>query len=206
MLEMTFEEITAQKEELERQNKEIERISENEKRMNQLKIEFFTNISHEFRTPLTLIKSPLEKLAGEETNHVKAEKYQTILNNANKLNLLIDQILDFRKFDTGKLILNLAMGDIIGFVRSTFYSFTSLAEVKQIKLSFSSFDDKFLMAFDPKVFSSSLTNILSNAFKNTDPKGTVSCLIEIVKSKTDLLNNYKGNAANKYYQYRKEYT
>jgi signal transduction histidine kinase/DNA-binding response OmpR family regulator len=173
--------------EIERQKNEIERISENEKRMNHLKLEFFTNISHEFRTPLSLIKAPAEKLITCETDPSRRELLRTIANNAGKLNMFVDQILDFRKLDAGTLTLYPVSDDVVKFVRQRFYSFTSLLETKHINMLFGAFNDSYTMAFDPRLLATSLDNILSNAFKYTSSQGTVTCAVELVGTEHDTL-------------------
>ena len=101
-----------------------------------MKLSFFTNISHEIRTPLTMILAPLELILkkGEGTK----KQFQYMYRNSQKLLHLINQLLDFRKLESGNLKIDLARGDIIGFIKNIYSNFTPYAKLKQIKYLFNS--------------------------------------------------------------------
>lgn len=158
---------------------QIEKEKENE--LNEAKITFFTNISHEFRTPLTLIMSPVSELI--ESYNLDAsvkDKLELIENNARKMLRLINQLLDFRKSENGLLKLKLVHADFVEFVRDTFQSFKSVALRKKINYSFDSNVEKFLMDFDRDQMEIVVNNILSNAFKYTKDGGKVEVVLEVL--------------------------
>lgn len=136
--------------------------------VDELKFRFFTNISHEFKTPITLILTPLDKLLKEPCT----EEQKTLLTimKRNALNLLdmVNEILDFRKLDMKKMSLNLTSGDIISFTRNVCQKFSSLAADKSIKLTFTTYLEELRMDFDAEKLNKVLVNLLSNAFKYTD--------------------------------------
>ncbi|NJK87029.1 MAG: HAMP domain-containing histidine kinase [Bacteroidales bacterium] len=121
-------------------NAEIEALKNAE--VAQLKQRFFTNISHEFRTPLTLISGPINKLisiakenqAGKEV----LKYYHLIERNVNRLTELTNQLLDFRKIETGSMRIDIHHGDVVRFIRGINERFMQLAESKQIDFQFSS--------------------------------------------------------------------
>src|SRR5690606_3977128 len=107
--------------------------------INQMKTDFFTNISHEFRTPLTLIISPLEELIDQEVSDKTTKKYhELMLQNAKRLYHLVDQILEFRKTEAGTKKLKISQGDVIAFVRGIYDSFMALAQKNTINYVFQS--------------------------------------------------------------------
>src|SRR5688572_422232 len=104
--------------------------------LNTMKIRFFTNVSHEFRTPLSLILTPLERMIGTATTPAQRSQYQLIHRNARRLLNLVNQLLDFRKMEVHELKLHATEGDIIKFIEETASSFTDIAEKKQIRFSY----------------------------------------------------------------------
>ncbi len=154
----------------------IERMNrENIEKLNKAKLQFFTNISHEFRTPLTLILGPLEKIMsyGEGETDFK-EHLGTINRNAQRLLRLVNQLLDFRKAEAGKLKLRVSEGNIVEFIKELKLSFEGLAERKRIKFDFKASADIILLWFDPDQFEKILYNLLSNAFNHTPEGGTIT--------------------------------
>ena len=139
-----------------------------------LKIKFFTNISHEFRTPLTLILSPVEKLLAAWKSSPEEKYLKLIHQNAKRLLLMVNQLLDFRRLEVQGFGFNPSYGDIISFIDGEVASFEDLGEQKQIRLIFNS-DVKELNAwFDRDKIEKIVFNLLSNAFKFTDSNGTVT--------------------------------
>lgn len=156
--------------------------------IDEMKFRFFTNISHEFRTPLTLILSPLEKLQRNARNDEEKNLFEIIQRNANSLLDLVNQLLDFRKLDDDKDKLHLSVGDVIGFIKDICYSFTEMANRKSIIFSFSTSVSELYMEFDPEKLRKIIYNLLSNAFKFNEPNGKVELNISLVQH---LNNNEK---------------
>ncbi|MFV0593982.1 MAG: two-component regulator propeller domain-containing protein [Draconibacterium sp.] len=149
--------------------------------LDMMKLKFFTNISHEIRTPLTLILGPLEKLLNEKsTTPDLHDNLKLMHRNAENLNKLINQLLDFRKLQTGTLKLNLTEADIVGFIRSIVDSFNDYAIEKNIKLSFNTLKKRLFMSFDPDKIEKILNNLLSNAFKFTEAGGSISVNLSLI--------------------------
>ena len=163
---------------MERQRLQFERRSMEDnmkktKELNELKLNFFTNVSHELRTPLTLILSPLESMIREEANNGKRRKLELIHRNATRLLNLVNQILDFRKFDQNKEKLNLAPTEMVSFIDNICSSFRILANNK-VTLIFESQLPRFTMNIDPDKMGKILNNLLSNAYKFTPDGGTIT--------------------------------
>jgi signal transduction histidine kinase/ligand-binding sensor domain-containing protein/DNA-binding response OmpR family regulator len=154
-------------------NKQIE--------VEELKLKFFTNISHEFKTPLALIISPLEKLIKSPVYPAEKSTLDIMYKNANKLLTMVNEILDFRKFDLNKMSLNRSKGDIIEFSREICLSFKPLAVEKSIRLMFTSYLQDLQMEFDGEKMQKIITNLISNAFKYTE-KGQIDVNIGISES------------------------
>ena len=156
-----------------------------------LKIKFFTNISHEFRTPLTLIMAPVEKLLSELKDKPEAKYLQLIEQNAKRLLLMVNQLLDFRKLEVQGFNYNPSMGDIVSFLNETVSSFKNLSEQKHIQLVFKSRIKELNTFFDKDKLEKIMFNLLSNAFKFTPGYGQVSVTIKIKSVKNDPLNSEK---------------
>jgi len=139
------------------------------------KSRFFTNLSHEFRTPLMLIRGPIEQIqvGAHKTNIQKL--YDLIIRNSNRLTELIDQILAISQIEAGVLPLQAQEMNVISLLHGLVSSFDSLAEQKWIKLVFDSKITSFSAWIDQDKFEKIINNILSNAFKFTDEGGTISC-------------------------------
>jgi signal transduction histidine kinase/ligand-binding sensor domain-containing protein/DNA-binding response OmpR family regulator len=151
---------------------------EKSEELNQSKLRFFTNISHEFRTPLTLIISPLEQLLSKKNDLQPIRKQLDImLKNARRMLRLINQLLDFRKIEGGKMTLKAEYSDIIDFISDIIHSFEELALEKRINFKFNSPVEKFMIWFDPDKLDKILFNLLSNAFKFTPEKGSIALSI-----------------------------
>ena len=176
------EQIEGQKSQLELKNQEISEqrdqlieLNEHVKLVNQFKLRFFTNISHEFRTPLTLILDPLEslmkKLEGDKESIVTLK---LINRNAQRLLHLINQLMNFRRIETGKIELRVAQGDLTGFLNEIFVSFQDLANHQKIRYSFDTEDNLQSCWFDPEKIENIFYNLLSNAFKFTPENGQIS--------------------------------
>ncbi len=148
---------------------------EKSEELNQLKIKFFTNVTHEFRTPLTLIIAPLEKMM----NSKKTNKNQLLLiyKNAKRLLHLVNQLMEFRKIDSKNLNLKVQKGDIVDFIKQVTDAFTGLAKQKQISFEFNPLIDSIELWFDHDKVEKILYNLLSNAFKFTPKNGRISVTV-----------------------------
>lgn len=149
-----------------------------EQELTRYKLVFFTNIAHEFRTPLTLMQGSLEK----EKRIMKANRWQTELEktirvmdkSVQRMLRLIDQLLEFRKMQAGKLKLSLQETDAVMFVKGICRMFDDAAESKEIAYSFESSEPAHAMFLDQQMIDKVVFNLLSNAFKYTPAKGNIS--------------------------------
>lgn len=162
---------------VEKNRLKMERIERRKiEELNQLKLKFFTDISHEFRTPLTLIIAPIERLlkpSSQISETKRNELYIGIHKNANRLLRLINELMDFRKMESGKLKLKAENNDIIGFLQGIYSSFIHTADERKIVYLFSAFQNKLDVYFDADKFEKVMYNLLSNAFKNTPDQGRI---------------------------------
>ncbi|MDL2323058.1 response regulator [Bacteroidales bacterium OttesenSCG-928-A17] len=145
----------------------------------EMKMRFFTNISHEIRTPLTLILGPLAQVM--EKNNLdddSKDKLNLIKRNADQLLKLINQLLDFRKLEAGKLKVHYEKSDLIFYLKSIVDSFNSMAQEKGIKLNYFSEKALFYIWYDTDKIQKIMNNLLSNALKYTNPGGKVTVTFE----------------------------
>ena len=165
-----------QRERVERQRQLMER--QKMEQITEMKLQFFTNISHDLRTPLTLIISPLEqimrKLADGKTPDNLLAQLKNIDKNAQQLLREVSALLDFRRLDAGGETLNVQRGDIIDHLNSILVSFSDYAEERSIHLSFEHDADSFLMDYDREKINKVIYNLFSNALKFTPAGGSVS--------------------------------
>ncbi|WGQ10118.1 two-component regulator propeller domain-containing protein [Pedobacter gandavensis] len=145
-----------------------------------MKIKFLTNVSHEFRTPLSLIITPLEKLIGQNVIPKKQE-LQLMHRNGKRLLNLVNQLLDFRKMEVRELRLHPKPGEAISFIRELCLSFNDLAEQRRINFSFHTEAQTLMVAFDHDKVERIVFNLLSNAFKFTPEGGKIWVTLEIVQ-------------------------
>lgn len=166
-------------------NKELEIINEKvvtyanqAEEANQQKLTFFTNISHEFRTPLTLMISPLDELLErKDLAHVRKE-HTLVKSNALRLLRLVNQIMDFRKVDVGKMQIRVTQSDLVSFVGEVVEAFQKAADKKGIKLSFIHEQDLIPVWYDRNMLDKVLFNLLSNALKFTSRGGRINVKME----------------------------
>ncbi|WP_029280205.1 two-component regulator propeller domain-containing protein [Pedobacter borealis] len=163
----------------EQDRKEAERLRE----LDLLKIKFLTNLSHEFRTPISLILAPVDKLLIESRENGRNGQLAMIKRNARRLLNLVNQLLDFRKMEEQELRLNNSDGEIVSFIKDATDSFYDLAERKQIKLTFKSTIENLYVSYDQDKIERILFNLLSNAFKFTPTGGTVGVELQVLDGK-----------------------
>lgn len=160
---------------LELERKEKEKIEE----LNQAKLQFFSNISHEFRTPLTLIISQIELLL--QSSSLAPSMYNKLLRvykNTHHMRNLISELLDFRKLEQGHVKLKTVEQDIVPFLKEIYLSFYEYASSRSISYSFKAPEKEIACWFDPKQMQKVFYNLLSNAFKYTKPYATIELVVE----------------------------
>lgn len=150
--------------------------------LSEMKLNFFTNISHDLRTPLTLILTPLQIMLNEVSDSGIRKKLSVIQMNAQHLLELINTLLDFRKLDVGAETLHCKQGDIIHFVKETCTPFYDYAAGRNMRFSFSCGIKTFPMSFDSDKVRKILNNLLSNAFKYTPDGGNVTVGVYLEKN------------------------
>lgn len=165
---------------------QIEQEALKNEEINNMKFRFFTNISHELRTPLTLIIAPLEDLLKNTKDNDEKKILQMMNRNAQRLLMLVNQLLDFRKGEMSKHKLSLGEGDIVTFIHGVCDSFLLMAEKKDIQFSFFSGVDNFSMAFDADKIGKIVMNLLSNAFKFTPHGGRINVMIDRIDNENIL--------------------
>lgn len=144
-----------------------------EKKMTAHRLQFFTNISHEFRTPLTLIRGSIESIYEQQLTSVLKKQVDTLKKSSEKLMRLIDQLLEFRKLQHEELDLRPEKIDMVGFLREIHDIFTETAVKKEIAYTFQSSADSRMVFTDKAKVEMILFNLLSNAFKHTPQQGQI---------------------------------
>jgi signal transduction histidine kinase/DNA-binding response OmpR family regulator len=159
---------------LEQERQEVRRVQE----LDRLKLKFLTNLSHEFRTPISLIMGPVEQLLSEQSQEKAVNKLQMIKRNGRRLLNLVNQLMDFRKMEEQELKLHLVEDELVAFVKDVSHSFTDLSERKNIQFAVDSEPGALYVFFDRDKMERILFNLLSNAFKFTLAGGAVSVSLQ----------------------------
>ena len=160
---------------------------EQQEEVNQSKLRFFTNISHEFRTPLTLISGQIDMLL--QTHNIPPAIYNRILNvKRQTLNMqgLINELLEFRKSEQGHLKIHAVELDLVKFLYEIYISFSEYAKYRHIKLKFNCKEEKIMIWIDPKEIQKVFYNLISNAFKYTPKEGIISIVVEEFTDKVSI--------------------
>jgi len=165
---------------IDQERQEIERMYE----IDRLKTKFLTNVSHEFRTPLSLIMAPVDKMLNNVIDTDNRQQLNMIRKNARRLLNLVNQLLDFRKMEVHELKLHTRPGDLIRFIKEVSLSFTDIAEEKGIGFAFDTDIESLNTSFDYDKIERILFNLLSNAFKFTPAGGHISVLVNVIKEKS----------------------
>jgi signal transduction histidine kinase/DNA-binding response OmpR family regulator len=147
----------------------------------QTKLRFFTNIGHEFRTPLTLIMTPLSTLIHQLSDENLKHKLSSIYRNAEDMLGLINQLLDFRKLEMGGEKLKLSCNDFVKFAEYVYLSFRDVAENKSIQFTFESEIGQLFMGFDKSKVRKIIHNLYSNALKFTPEEGYIATTVRLVQ-------------------------
>ena len=145
-----------------------------EKQMSDFRINFFTHISHEFRTPLAIIQSAVEKMMTKGEGYASKNNINTLSRGTKRLQRLINQLMEFRKINTGNMKLNIEKGEIIGFVRAIYNDLYTVAKQKDVTMNFTPWTSNHEMLFDQEKVETIVYNLLSNAVKYTPDKGIIS--------------------------------
>jgi len=161
------------------QRKKTEELAE-------LKTKFFSTITHELKTPLTLIKAPIERILSEEKDETKVKNFDIINRNANRLIKLVNQILDLRKFEKGLEKLEIQEYNIIKFSETIFKQFENEAAHRHLNMYFNSNVKSLRIWFDLEKMEKILINLLSNAYKFTPDGGTITLKIDYKKKMSRL--------------------
>ena len=156
---------------------------EQQKQLSESKLQFLTDISHEIRTPLTLIISPLEKMLEMKTDDSMRSSFLIMYQNALRILRMINQLMDLRAMDKGKLKLKVEPVDLLEFIRNTMNSFTDLANTRQISFKLRADSEFSPVYIDRDCLDKIIFNLLSNAFKFTSQGGSVTIDVQ-----TDVTN------------------
>lgn len=185
-IQLQKEEIEEQKGKIEDQNERILQDRDNLEVMavqlqelDEFKSRFFANISHELKTPLTLIISPLEQLEQNAQDEWLKQYYTVMLRNARRLLTLINQLLDLSKLEKGMVTLNLDYSEINSFVRNRVEEFSLYAKENNINLLFADESETLWLHFDKDILEKILDNLLSNALKFTHEGGTITVRLSV---------------------------
>lgn len=160
-----------------RRNFELHQQMVVDKQLNDFRINFFTHIAHEFRTPLALIQGAVDKLVEPQSQAVSRSSMQTVRRGTSRLLRLVNQLMEFRKINTGNLRLAVEPTDIIDFVRNIYQDFWQQAKYKNINITFQPFANRFIMPVDRHKLETITYNLLSNAVKYTPENGSISVRI-----------------------------
>ncbi|MEB2775454.1 two-component regulator propeller domain-containing protein [Algoriphagus sp. D3-2-R+10] len=156
--------------------------------LDRLKTKFFTNLSHEFRTPLSLILTPTEHLISETENSGLLSQYKIIQRNARRLLKLINQLLDVKNVENGGLVYHPSEGDVVQFIKDCVADFHELSENKHIHLNFETNTHAQQAIFDPDKLEKVIFNLLSNAFKFTQEDGVITVALELQQENEEMGN------------------
>ncbi|MCF6349249.1 MAG: response regulator [Flavobacteriaceae bacterium] len=168
--------------EIVKKNLQLKNQTEQLKVVDKMKTRLFANISHEFRTPLTLIKGPIEQLEQHPEKKLSISNVKMIRRNANRLLKLVNQLLDLSKLESGNLELESSEGNVYKCLRAVASSFSSHAAQRNMDYQINIPSKKILWAsFDRDKLDKIIYNLLSNAFKFTDDEGIVKILVKFSK-------------------------
>lgn len=174
-----FKRLEAQNEKIRKQRNQIIKISEEAKIATQGKLRFFTNMSHEFRTPLTLILGTVESLlSGRIEKKENKEDLGLMRQNALRLLRLVNQLMNFRKIESNKMQLRVSENDLVRFIEVIMKAYNNMAEKRGIKFRLFAKEKSIPMWFDANLLDKVLFNLLSNAFKFTRDGGEITVTID----------------------------
>lgn len=173
-----LEEVVANRtREVRKQKDQLAEQAEDLKALDKVKTRFFANISHEFRTPLTLIMGPVGQLKEEILEETAQQKLSIVERNSQRLHRLINQLLDLSRLEEDRLALTAAPGNIVEYVTGLVMGFSSWAEQKNVALTVVAHQQRIDAVFDRDVIDKAVNNLLSNALKFTPAEGEVKVII-----------------------------
>lgn len=149
-----------------------------EKQVTEFRLNFFTHITHEFRTPLAIIQNGVSQLQDPINKTINKTALQTTQRGTKRLLRLVNQLMEFRKASTGNMKLGVQRGDIVGFMRQIWLDLFAIAKQEEKNYTFTPFDKHFEMAFDREFVETIVYNLLSNALKYTPTRGTVTLRLQ----------------------------
>ena len=164
--------------ELQKETFQERRETEKLQEMDKIKTNFFTNVSHEFRTPLTLILGPAKQILENSDNNRIREEAEAIFKNAKKLNRLVDQLLDLSRIEAGQMKLGVVKQDIIPVIKEIMSTFMPFAESKKISFRFDPSAEEIFIYMDRDKVENIINNLLSNAFKFTSAGGKIDLSVK----------------------------
>lgn len=168
-----------QNEEILNQRNQLIELGKKAQQASEAKINFFTNISHEFRTPITLILAPLEEMKNNPRLDSVSKQYVALIQkNSLRLLKLVNELIDFRKIESGKYKLQVTENDLVQFVEETLGAFKSIAAKRNIDLRLITKERSIKAWFDISMMDKVLFNLLSNAFKFTNDGGFIYVALE----------------------------
>jgi len=153
--------------------------------INEAKLQFFMNIAHEIRTPMSLVISPLKRLMTSDNNDARQANYKIIHRNSERILSLINQLMDIRKIDKGIMTLKFQEVEIVSFLNDLYSYFEYQAKTKNIDFSLQTTIKQLPVWVDPKNFDKIILNVLSNAFKFTPEKGKIDINLNTVEEETE---------------------
>ena len=156
-----------------------------DKQVSEFRANFFTQVAHEFRTPLAIIQGAVDKL--NEEGNTQKKPIQTAKRGVRRLSQLVNQLMEFRKINTGNLRLGVEKGDIVGFVRDIYQDFWNAAQQKELALTYTPFDKRYDTVFDRHILDTITYNLFSNAIKYTPQHGTISIRLKRDNGKLQLI-------------------
>ena len=184
--------LKAKNREIIQQRNKIQEMAEEAQSATESKFRFFTNISHEFRTPLTLILGPIEGLLHGKADHLMVKQnLKLIQKNAQRLLWLVNQLLDFRKLESGKIQVKATENNLIAFLREIMRPFEQLAKKNHIDFKLQTSLTNVPVWFDTNMMDKVFFNLLSNAFKFTSSYGRIYILVEEDAHKNQVLIKVK---------------
>ena len=177
------------------QRNTIAEMAEKAELATQEKLKFFTNISHEFKTPLTLIMGPVEELLGRsaDVKYNASENLTLIKKNAVRLLRLVNQLMDFRKIEDKKMMVRVSEQDLIEFVKDVMTAFEKIALKRKIDFRLSTEISQIYVWFDPDMLDKVIFNLLSNAFKFTNDKGRIHIGVSIDGTNKNVIMTVEDN-------------
>ena len=157
-----------------------------ERSLSEFRLNFFTHIAHEFRTPLAIIQGAIDKICDAGDNHPPRSAVATAMRGTRRLSRLVDRLMEFRKINANSLRLRVEPGDVIGFVHDVLNDFLPMARQKGISLTFTPFARSFEMPFDRHMVETITYNLLSNAIKYTPQKGSVELTVKLGENENSI--------------------